>query len=204
MSYRLAWVIATGALAVALPAHAEEASDTVGLGMQYNISVNLDFEIDIPELLIFRVGSDGSVKDQIVFDVAQSPAPPTSDQSYNGQPLYGDGTVVAASNNGSLEVEVIANSGTAVITTSFDNTNGLSNGDGNFIPFDEIACESDNTGIPAPQLANVGTPPVTVTPNRHGGLVTEQVANWTYTYKNSQAVAAGTYVGIVTYTASVP
>lgn len=194
------------ALIVPIQGGAEEASVNFvsGLALQYELDVDLNFQVEIPELLMFRVGTDGNVRDTVVFDVVTNPPAPRVNETYNGESLYGNGIRVAATTNGTLEVEVIANSGTPVITTRVDNPSGLFNGEQNFIPYSEITCTSDNAGIPAPQLANVGIAPVTVTPNRYNGLVTQQTANWTYSYENTERVAAGRYVGVVTYTASVP
>lgn len=196
-----------GVLLCPLVASAAEDDQSVLVNpfADYEANVDLDFEIVVPEILAFRVGSDGTVVDDVVFDVSLAPfQPPVTDQSYNDEVLYGDGNAIAASNNGVLEVEIRANTGTVIITTTVDNPSGLDNGDGSFIPFDEISTESDNPGFPAPQLANAAIPPVTVVANQYAGLVTEQIGNWTYAYKNSAKVAAGKYIGVVTYTASSP
>ena len=60
------------------------------------------------------------------------------------------------------------------------------------------------TGLPAPVLSNAGSTAVAVAATAYSGRVTQQTANWTYSFANSVTPAAGRYTGQVTYTAAAP
>jgi len=171
----------------------------------YDVAVDLNYEINIPKILRFQVGSPGAIIDEVQIDLSQTAYPDASDQPYTpGTPTPGDGTPIAATNNGSLTVRVQANTGTVMISAGVSSPAGLGNGAGQFIPFDQILTSSDNGGLPAPVLTNSGAAAVPVTGNLFSGLVTNQTADWTYSYKNTVTPAAGTFTGQVTYTANIP
>ena len=170
----------------------------------FNVAVDMQYELRIPAVLYFRVGSLGSVVDTVTFDLGATAYPPANNAPYSGASLPGDGTPIAATTNGVLPVEVRSNAGPISISATVSNPSGLSDGGGNFISFDEITTTSDSSDLPAPVLSNAGATPVNVTANQFAGLVTQQTANWTYSYDNTGDVSAGTYTGTVTYIASSP
>ncbi len=173
---------------------AESASDDVS---PYSAAVNLDFQITIPSVLNFRVGSAGSV-DLITFSPAAGVIGDDSDVPGAGGDLTG----------GVVTVELFSNIGPVTITpTNSSGGAGLSDGGTENIPYSEILTESNLPALPAPVLSNAGGTPTS--PTETAG-VTDLSAQWTYTYDNSAVYPAGTYGGIstrggrVTYTASNP
>jgi len=173
------------------------------------VSVDMRHRVEVPQILYFRIGSAtvGSV-DTVVFDV--SPAGTGNNQTYSGAlsaPL-GSGTPIAATSNGSLYVQVLANVGSLTLNYDLSDPLGLSDGGGNYIPFDEVSVTSaDPGGLPSPALSNAGAGgaiSVAINGNFHAGRVVRRDTTWTYSYLNQQIPMAGTYNGRVTYTLSAP
>lgn len=172
---------------------AESASDDVS---PYSAAVNLDFQITIPSVLNFRVGSAGSI-DLITFSPAAGVIGDDSDVPGAGGDLTG----------GVVTVELFSNIGPVTITpTNSSGGAGLTNGTEN-IPYTEILTTSNLPALDAPVLSDAGG--TATLPTETDG-VTDLSAQWTYTYDNTAVYAAGTYGGTntqgsrVTYTASVP
>lgn len=170
----------------------------------FSVEMDLNFEINIPAVLYFRVGSAGATIDEVEFDLESSYGGAGTGTYNGGFGEPGSGDPIAATNNGTLLVELRSNVGDIEISATVSNPLGLGNGAGQFIDFDEIDTASDDAGVPAPVLTNAGGAPVSVTANLFSGLVTDRTANWTYSYANTQAKTAGVYTGTVTYTASTP
>ena len=174
-----------------------------------NVSVDLHHEVEIPQILFFRIGSIGAV-DQVSFNLSQTQTLQPNNSTYNGAALQlGDSSVIDATSNGQLDVYLVANVAPVDISYTVSDPNGLSDGAGNYIPFDQIITESSDAGLPAPILDNAGGPvgsgnAVTILGNYFGGRVTDYLATWTYRYRNDQVPVAGVYAGRITYTASVP
>lgn len=174
-----------------------------------SVDVELRHEVEIPQILFFRIGSIGAI-DQIDFDLTQAQPLQPNNSNYNGGALsLGDGNPVDASSNGDLSVYLISNIAPVDISYTVSNANGLSDGAGNFISYDQIITQSSDSGLPAPVLDNSGGPvgsgnAVTVTGNFFGGRVADYAAVWTYRYQNNQVPVSGTYTGRITYTASAP
>ncbi len=185
------------------PAMAQQNSDDTS---PYEVEVALDFEINVPRVLFFRVGTAGATVDTVEFDLNQSLLPNKTDEvtgSFN-TPL-GSGTAVNATTNGQIEVEVKANFGGVKIITTVDNSNGLDGNNGYFINYNQIATtSSDAANFPAPVLANSNIADVDIKPSGFNAKVTERTAAWTYKFLNQTEVPAGTYEGEITYTASTP
>ena len=173
---------------------AQSASDTTA---PFSAEANLDFQIDIPGVLNFRVGTAGGAVDRITFNV---PAANLGDNS----DIVGTGGDLT---NGVVTVDLLSNAGEVTITPTYLNPGtGLSNGTQN-IAYDEILTVTNNPALPAPVLSNAGGNAVTLTETDG---VTDLQAQWTYTYDNTSVYEAGTYGGIntggsrVTYTAAIP
>ena len=194
-------LISSTSLAIAmLPGQAASEAVTVTGNGTIQAGVNLDFRINIPSVLRFRVGSPGGTINEIIFD------PPAATL---GDPLN---PVSATSGGdtgtpGDVSVQIISNAGVITITESNNSGGaGLANLVGNRIPYAEIGTTSDNSDLSPPVLSNSGTN--TSSPTINGSLTIEN-ATWTYAYLNSAVYESGTYGtsargGRVTYTASNP
>jgi hypothetical protein len=180
---------------------AESNSD---VGASPSATARLDFQIVIPGILRFQVGTAGTNNvDLIEFQPAGS--------------TLGDGTdtnATAASGNlgnGAVTVSVVSNAGQVTITETNNSSGaGLDNGAGDNIPYSEILTTSgDATNLPAPTLSdgssNTSQPVISA-----GTRVTVRNSTWTYTYDNTDIYPEGTYGGVntqggrVTYTAATP
>ncbi|MBX3608410.1 MAG: hypothetical protein KF871_00825 [Hydrogenophaga sp.] len=179
------------ALAVASPLLASAESDlTVGAG---SATAKLNLRIVIPRVLFLGVGTgsgtplaDNNTVDEIAFD-------------YTANPLaVGAGAGSPASsitNGGVVPVRVYGNDGQITITAT--NPTNLTSGT-DTIAFSDLSVSSSSAALPAPAFDG-GTSLPTV-----AGRVTNQTANWTYSYANTATPAFGAYTGTVTYTATMP
>lgn len=172
-----------------------------------NINIALRHRIIIPEIIYLRVGSPTEIS-KVKFELQTG----FTSGSYQGayQSPFGSGNEISATENGELEVDVRGNVGDIILSYELSSTSGLSNGNGQFIPFDEIKTTSSDTNLPAPVLKNAGSissanpETVTITGHLFGNKVVKRQATWTYSYLNTVTPLAGTYEGRVTYTASAP
>ena len=174
---------------------AESASDSGDTPL--SAAVNLDFQIDIPGILDFQVGTAGITIDLITFAPSAANLGDDTDVTGTGGDLTG----------GVVTVELLSNAGAVIITeTNSSGGNGLTNGTEN-IPYTEILTASNLPALPAPALSDAGG--TTSAPTETNGI-TDLSAQWTYTYDNTTVYEAGTYGGIntqggrVTYTAAIP
>ena len=185
------------ALAIASPLIASaESTLTTGGG---SAVARLDLQVVIPGVLFLGVGTGAdtmangtlSTVDTVIFDyttnadqvgIPGSPAASITD-SNGGFP-----------GNGAVPVRVFGNNGQVTITAT--NPATLNNG-ADTIPFSDMSVVSDNANLPAPGFGGGTSQPLVA------GRVTDHTANWTYSYANSTAPAAGVYTGRVTYTASM-
>jgi len=184
------------ALAIASPLMASaESSLVTGSG---SAVARLDLQVIIPGVLFLGVGTgheqvaNGNMPtvDAIIFDYTTN-----ADQvGLTGSPA---GAIYDTNGgflgNGAVPVRVFGNNGQVTITAT--NPTTLNNGS-DTIPFSDMSVVSDNPNLPAPGFSGGTSQPVLA------GRVTNHTANWTYSYANSTAPAAGTYTGRVTYTAS--
>lgn len=167
---------------VALPASAESDFQT-GTGA-LSASADLNFRVIIPRFISFRVGTAGGTVDDVEFTVAAA--------------NVGTGTDVARTNAGgaAIPVSLISNVGNVTLAAAGSGT-GLVSG-ANTLPWSEIdGTSSDAANFPVPAVG--ASTVLTAT----AGII-NRAANWTFTYDNTNTVAAGTYNGTVTYTASAP
>ena len=168
--------------------------------------VNLDFQIVIPAFIYFQVGTAGAGIDQILF----SPTPAEVAGATLG--IAGAGGDLGG---GTVTVSLISNagvigSGVNITETNNSGGNGLANADGTatYINYAQINTGTNNGNLPGPLLSNGGSNSVNIA--NTAGVITNEQAQWTYTYDNpATAPAAGTYGGNafggrVTYTAAVP
>jgi len=194
-------------VAIGEQSNAGQSSDSNPAG-GFIASVDLRHRVVIPQILYFRIG-DVAIE-QLKFRVTSGATRLGSNQSYSGTipPPVGDGSPITANSGGVIPVSIYANVGTVNLSYDLSNSLGLSDGNGNFIPFDEIdVVSADATGLPAPALQNAGANnniSVPVTGNLFGGRVVRRDTTWTFTYENNTIPSAGTYNGRVRYTVSSP
>lgn len=180
-------------------AHAADGTDNAA---PFTLTRNLNFRINYPRFLRFRVGATGAVINQITFTVPAA-------QVGLGTPISGTGG--EAGGGTAATVQVVANNGQVTITAT-NNSGGLGLGNGVVgdprINYDQISTTSSDPNLPAPALTNAGgttsLPVLTTAPN-----VTDRTATWTFAYVNATVPAPGTYGtnargGRVTYTATMP
>ena len=210
VSKSLVALSAIASIATPMLVNAESSTQT-GAGA-LTATARLDFRVTIPKVLFLRVGTGG------LFGAAANATIDLIDFTVPVANL-GNGVAVAATagsgdlGNGAVTALLRSNAG--VVTLTANTIGALGNGAGDTIPWSEIAIANSNLVTPAfantfPHLAalpasgasaNFAPAPV--------AKVTNVGSTWTYTYKNTNTVPAGTYGGInannsrVTYTASV-
>jgi hypothetical protein len=186
---------------ISLPGTLMAESTSVNGATPLSAAARLDFQINIPGILRFRVGSDAGAIDLIQFSPTAENLGDTNDIAGTGGDLTG----------GEVTVDLFSNAGLITITpTNNSGGAGLDNGLGDTIAYDEIITTSSNAAVlPVPDLTDAGgttsQPPAT-----SGARVTNLAESWTYTYDNTAVYPEGTYGGIdtkggrVTYTAATP
>ena len=178
---------------------AEAASDSGATPL--SAAANLDFQINIPGILRFRVGSDAGTIDLVQFS-------PTAANLGDGTDIAGTGGDLTG---GEVTVDLFSNAGQITITpTNNSGGAGLDNGLLDTISYDEIlTVSSDAAVLPVPVLSDAGGT-TSQPPPTSGNRVTSLTESWTYTYDNTAVYPEGTYGGIgtqggrVTYTAATP
>lgn len=180
-------------------------------GAQAKANANLDFKITVPRLLSLQIGTANSV-DLLEFQVPASGIG-------NNTPVSATGGDQA---NGAVTVRVLAN-GANTVQLNSKTSGALNNGSGGgTIGWDQIAVAEATLPAQTSGYSNaVITHPAFNTNAASGGDGTvtnldatnglvRREAKWTYSYKNQNVVAAGTYGGVntqngrVTYTATMP
>jgi len=164
---------------------AGSSSDT---GAGASAAVNLDFQIVIPSFIYFRVGTVGGTVDTIVF------SPSADEVATAAQDIAGTG---GDQSGGTVTAILISNGG--AVTLEANGNGGLSDGS-NTIDFSTIGTSTSNPSFQPPVLSNG-----TNTTSPSSGPITNLSSTWTYDFDMPASVpAVGTYLGQVTYTASIP
>lgn len=187
----------TLALALATPLLASAESQLVtGAG---SATANLDLRVVIPRVLFLGVGTGSGTPlttnaaiDTLTFDYTTNPLDVGAGAAAPAASITSTGP---SNGTASIPVRVFGNNGQVTITAT--NPLVLTSGS-DTIPFTELTVSSSNGALAAPAFSG-GTSLPTL-----AGRVTNQTANWTYAYANSTTPAFGTYVGRVTYTATMP
>jgi hypothetical protein len=177
-------------LAAVMPM-AANAESTINSGGGANIQTQarVDFSIVIPKIVFLRVGTSGGTIDVITFNVPAAAVGSGADQ-----------TATAGSGNlgsGGVNVQVIGNNGDMTLAVAGVNATLLSGTD--TLPWSEILVATAG-GAPA-HPAVPGNVTLTAT---NKVVSTPAGGSWTYTYSNTNAIAAGTYTGRLVYTATTP
>jgi hypothetical protein len=194
-------LVAAAVVATAGTARAESFFVT-GAGA-LSAPTHLDFQIVVPKILYLRVGTGSTLATNALIDQLTFTVPAAS--VGNGTAIGSTGGDISA--GAAVTARVIANSGTVTVTTTTPNM--LKDPAGDTISYGQI-----NLVVSALLTASQFTPAAmsdgavtstTIAPTLN---VVNQDATWTFTYKNQNVVAAGTYgtaanQGRVTYTASI-
>lgn len=183
------------AIAAASPLMAAAESQlTIGAG---SAVARLDLRVVIPRVLFLGVGTGAATPlatnatiNELTFDFTTNPLDVGTGLAAGS--ITNNGPTPAGS---TVPVRVFGNDGAITITAT--NPANLTSGT-DLIPFTQLSVSSDNPALPAAAFSG-GTSSPTVS-----GRVTNQTANWTYTFANSTTPATGTYTGRVTYTATMP
>ena len=206
-------LISTMGLAGLLTAPAQaESTFTSPAATNSTATARLDFSIVIPQVLFLRVGtsSGNAATDGTINGIAFT-VPDTN---------VGDGSVIAGVGGdlgaGAVTVRVYGNGGNISLNSA--TTGPLTNATGETIPWSQISVAAaalagttagfTNTAITHPAFNLGGTGGAgTATTLTATNKVVRVEGQWTYSYLNTNAVAAGTYGtnarnGRVTYTAT--
>ena len=183
------------ALALATPLLVQAESQLVtGTGAA---TANLDLRVVIPRVLFLGVGTGSGtplatngVVDALTFDFSTNPLDVGTGAAAGSITSTGPTAGTA-----SIPVRVFGNNGQVTVTAT--NPAVLTSGT-DTIPFSELSVTSSNASFAAPTFGG-GTSLPALT-----GRVTNQTANWTFSYANTTTPAFGTYEGRVTYTATMP
>jgi hypothetical protein len=210
-SIALKSLVGAGALMLPLLTHAESNVQTGAATAAPGATAHVDFTIVIPKILYLRVGagssySTGTLTSVNTIDlITFSPAAGTVGNSVAVAGTGGDLT------GGVETAAIVSNSGNVTLSATAAGA-GLSDGNGDTIPFTQITTAASTltsgTALPAPVLTN-GTSANVVLTAPATKFITQD-AKWTYSFANSANVPGGTYGGVgvnngrVVYTATMP
>lgn len=194
-----------GMAAMPTAANAESKFVTAASGT-LTASANLDFTITIPKFVYVRIGTGTNMANNTTIDNLVYTVPAAN---------VGDGTAISGTGGdltaGKVTARVIGNNGTIAFSTT--TVGALSNGAGDSISWSQmnvaVATNTTATALSHPAFADGSSTSTNLTPTS-GTKVTNLDAQWTFTYKNQNVVAAGTYGGVntnngrVTYAVSMP
>ena len=201
----LAAVMTSAASFLPTVAHAESRFVT-GTASPLTASANLDFTVTIPKFVYVRIGTGTTAANNTNVDNLVFTVPAAN---------VGDGSSVAGTGGdltgGQVTARVLGNNGT--IAFSSTTLGPLNNGAGDTISWTQmnvaVTANTTATALVHPTLADGATTSVNLTPTS-GTKVTNLDARWTFSYRNQNVVAAGTYGGVntqngrVTYAVSMP
>jgi hypothetical protein len=158
------------------------AEQNSGIGPQ---SVQLNFAVNVPQLLLLRIGSGGATVDTVRFD----------------PPVVPKNNWVNASSGGTQTVMI---SGIVPPTTSIrltaDSSLPLSVG-GETIPFNQIRASGAGFFSSVSNLAFTGTTNQLIWSTTGAGM---RQGSFQYQYYNAASTPSGFYSGTVTYTLATP
>lgn len=215
---KLTWLAAAGVIAagIALSSGTARAESNFVNGAG-TANARLNFSIVIPKFLYLQVGTGTypttvATIDTILFDMTGSIS------------SIGNGTAQAGTGGdqtgGAVTARVVGNNFTASPTFSATTVGAMSNGAGNTISWGEIAVATAATVVVPAAAGTLAHPGTAAAPFADGAATTttltpaskviNQASKWTFSYKNSNVPAAGTYGntvannGQVTYSIAMP
>jgi hypothetical protein len=182
-------LVAVAAVAAAFGAQAESTINTTGAAAAAT-TARLNFSVVVPKIIFLQVGT-GPVAPALTANATVDTVTHTVAAA-----SMGDGTAVAGvSSGGAINARVLGNGGN-VNFAAVGSGAGLT-GPGVTIPWTQIVPASSGALIhPVIGAAAVSLAAVS-------GVV-NQTTVYSFNYSNSAALAAGTYTGTVTYTATNP
>ena len=179
-------LIALAAVAAAFSAFAESDINTAA-GPSSAIA-KLDFRVIVPKVIFLQVGTGTAFTDVTTIDRV--------DFTLTATQAATSGTAVpGVSTGGAINARVLGNGGN-VTFGAVGTVGGLTNG-AQTIPWSEIAPTATGGTLIHPAISGA-TSSLAAT----GGVVNSSTV-YSFNYSNTSVVAAGTYNGQVTYTASV-
>lgn len=154
-------------------------------------SAGLNLQVVVPRMVFLSVGTGGpGLQDNNAQEYRSFLTDISVSEVGNGNP----------STPAAVPVRVFGNNGEITLTVSGATHMTDSSGSSpDAIPLTKVSVSSDNPDLPAPAFGGNG---VAVKPTQ--GRLTDRTADWTYTYANDMALAAGWYEGTVVYTATMP
>jgi hypothetical protein len=185
-------LLAVAALGAAFAAQAESNIASAPSGA-ISATARLTFNVVIPRVIYLRVGTGTDFTPNNTFDSVTFTA-------LTGN--IGTGTAIAgvpsaASVPGSVGVRVLSTGGAVNLSAAGSGT-GMTAAGLDVIPWARISGATSNAALPNP---TIGAAAVSLAATN--GVVA-QSANWNFNYANTDTLAAGTYTGVVTYTAALP
>ena len=203
MKLKTASVLKLSALALAIAAPLMASAESERVNGNGDATARLNIRVVVPRVLFLGVGSGASgaglasntTVDRITFDYSTNPL----DVGGGASAVAGSVTNSLTGSSADLPVKVWSNGGEVSIASTASDTNGLTNGSGDYIPWSEITTSSDSDDLAAP-VPNSGTTGATTVTGSN--KITNQEATWTYKFNNTTTLPAGTYNGRLIYTAS--
>ena len=178
-------IIALATVAAAFSAYAESDINT-GAGA-LSTTARLDFRVIVPKILFLQVGTGTAFADVATIDRVDFTLTPAQ--------AIGGGAVAGVSTGGTINARVLGNGGN-VTFGAVGTVGGLTNG-AQTIPWTEIVPTATGGTLIHPAISGA-TSALAAT----AGVVNSSTV-YSFNYSNTNVVAAGTYNGQVTYTASV-
>jgi hypothetical protein len=183
-------LVAVAAVAAAFGAQAESTINTTGAAAAAT-TARLNFSVIIPKIIFLQVGT-GPVAPALTANATVDTVTHTVAAA-----SMGDGTAVAGvSSGGAINARVLGNGGN-VNFAAVGSGAGLT-GPGVTIPWTQIVPTATGGTLIHPVI---GAAAVSLAAT--SGVV-NQTTVYSFNYSNSAALAAGTYTGTVTYTATNP
>ena len=179
-------LIALATVAAAFSAYAESDINT-GAGA-LTATARLDFRVIVPKFLFLQVGTGTAFTDVTTIDRVDFTLTATQ-AATSGVPVAG------VSTGGTINARVLGNGGT-VTFGAVGTVGGLTNG-AQTIPWTQIVPTATGGTLIHPAISGA-TSALAAT----AGVVNSSTV-YSFNYSNTSVVAAGTYNGQVTYTASV-
>jgi hypothetical protein len=202
-----------GTAVLTLPLAALAASTYTTGTSNLTAAATVNFSVVIPQVLYLRVGTGSVYSTGTLATVATTDLITFSPAVGS----VGDGTAVPGTGGdltGGVETAAVVSNGGNVTLVASEAAAGLTDGNGDYIPFSQItttaaANTATYTTLPAPVLNGTGSSS-TVTLTASAAKVITADAKWTYKFANTATYPGGTYGGsgtnnsLVTYTATMP
>ena len=193
-SVRAVLLAASMLLSVSPPSVWAESGLNTGPAPALAASARLNFRITIPRVIFLRVGSGTDFASNTTVDAVDFNVPENTS---------GSGVAVAGQSSTAITARVVGN-GNNISFSAAGSVGGLtpSSTGAPAVPWTQIVAASGAGSLPHPAIGN-GTAGVASSLVASGGVV-DQSSTWSFSYRNTTALPAGTYSGQVIYTAALP